>query len=336
MAKLLRQQYNLKETDPGTYTVSWHRDWTIGSTFAGCSLSGLVHHATTTYLAANLPSQPDVLKMHLEFVRSCECADGTVTITQLKLGRLTSHLQVQYVQLGKLRVHALVIVTDLAKPVGPSIPTTDGWFLHSYPPNPTPDFDAVDARRPDPNWLPAIMDGESLPLSRFHLVLNPVGGFPYEGISDAWNRLLLPGDDRMDAMYLAVMADIFPSLSDTGLHNGGLYDARANFRKIEKWAAEHPGEPAVLGDHSLARLREAEVFNMTVTLDVEFKRRVDPEKGLRWVFTRIATKRAQGGRMDLDISICDENMELLVTAQQLVLVVEAQRKFRGTEPKANM
>ncbi|KAK8103102.1 hypothetical protein PG984_016248 [Apiospora sp. TS-2023a] len=329
MAKLLRQQFNLKGTGPGTYTVSWHNDWTVGSTFAGSAISGLIHHAVSTYIAEHLPAQPDVLKMHLEFVRASECTDGTVTITQIKLGRLTSHLQVQYAQKGRLRVLALVVATDLTKPVGPSVPTTEGWFLEPHPPNPKPDFAAVEAHQPDPNWLPAIMDGETLPLTRHQLVLNPAGGFPHDGISDAWNRLLPEGDDRIDAMYLAVMADIFPSLSDTGLRNGGLYDARANFRQLEEWAADHPGQPAVLRHHTLAAVRRADVFNMTVTLDIEFKRRIDFDKGLRWVFTRVATKRAQGGRMDLDVSICDEDMELVVTAQQLVLVVEAQRKFRG-------
>ncbi|KAK8074208.1 hypothetical protein PG994_005107 [Apiospora phragmitis] len=335
MAKLLREQYNLKKTEPGTYTVSWHNDWTVGSTFAGSAISGLIHHAVSTYLAETLPAQPDILKMHLEFLRGSECTEGTVTVTPIKRGRLTSHLQAQYAQQGQLRVLALVVATDLTKPVGPSVPTTDGWFLHQpYPPAPKPDFAAVEAGRPDPHWLPAIMDGETLPLTQHQLVLNPVGGFPHDGVSDAWNRLLLPGDDgRMDAMYLAVMADIFPRCPTRACATAA--------STTRAWAADHPGEPAVLRHHTRAALRRADVFNMTVTLDVEFKRRIGGSgggEGLRWVFTRVATKRARGGRMDLDISICDENMELLVTAQQLVLVVEVQRKFRGggSEPKTNL
>ncbi|KAK8070519.1 hypothetical protein PG997_010722 [Apiospora hydei] len=251
MANLLRKQYNLKETGPAS---------------AGSAISGLIHHAVSTYLADKLPAQPDVLKMHLEFTRASE----------IKLCRLTSHLQVQYAQKGKLRLLALVVATDLTKPVGPSIPTTDGWFLQPHPPRPKPDFNAVEAHKPDPNWLPAIMDGETLPLTRHQLILNPMGGFPHKDISDAWNRLLPPGDDRIDAMYLAVMADIFPLLFDTGLRNCGMYDARANFRKLEEWAADNPGEPAVLRHHLLAALRRADMFNMTVTLDVKFKRQIEP------------------------------------------------------------
>ncbi|KAK8068452.1 thioesterase-like superfamily-domain-containing protein [Apiospora saccharicola] len=329
ITKLLRQQFNLKGTGPGTYTVSWHNDWTIGSNsysldevvfanpnlpaFAGSAISGLIHHAVSTYLAEHLPAQPDVLKMHLEFVRASECTDGTVTITQIKLGRLTSHLQVQYAQKGQLRVLALVVATDLTKPVGPSVPTTERWFLQQpRPPNPKPDFAA--ARRPDPNWLPAIMDGETLPLTRHQLVLNPAGGFPHDGLSDAWNRLLPEGDDRIDAMYLAVLADIFPSLSDTGLRNGGalrrarqLPAARGRGRgtpgRARRAAAPHPGVPAA----GRGLQHDGAAVGVYSGRD---------EAGAR-------------GRMDLDVSICDEDMELVVTAQQLVLVVEAQRKFRG-------
>ncbi|KAK8037441.1 hypothetical protein PG991_000787 [Apiospora marii] len=74
MAKLLRQHFNLKGTGPGTYTVSRHNDWT------------------------RLPTQPDVLKTHIKFTRACKCTGGDVTIMQIKLGHLTSHLQVQYEQ----------------------------------------------------------------------------------------------------------------------------------------------------------------------------------------------------------------------------------------------
>ena len=131
--------------------------------------------------------------------------------------------------------------------MGPSISTTPGWVLHPYPPKPTSNFAAVKARRPDPNWLLAILDG-----------------------------------------------------------------------------------------------RETDIFNITVAIDSKFKRRVPPVlgsdkgEGLRWVFTCVARKGAYSERMDLDISICDENMELLCTAWQFVLVVEAQRKFRGTESNTNL
>lgn len=33
------------------------------------------------------------------------------------------------------------------------------------------------------------------------------------------------------------------------------------------------------------------------------------------------------GRMDIDVTICDENLGLVCTSRQVILVLEAQRKF---------
>ncbi|XXH02863.1 hypothetical protein Hte_009251 [Hypoxylon texense] len=64
-------------------------------------------------------------------------------------------------------------------------------------------------------------------------------------------------DDRMDATYLVLMTDCIPSMSDTLLRNGGLYDARGNLARIEQWAREHPGVPA--GADQLAQGSHADV-----------------------------------------------------------------------------
>lgn len=71
------------------------------------------------------------------------------------------------------------------------------------------------------------------------LGLYPRGGFVAPGICDAWHSLL--GDERINDTYLSFMTDWVPSLSDTLLQNGGLYDARVFRQKAERWANEHPG-----------------------------------------------------------------------------------------------
>jgi hypothetical protein len=68
-------------------------------------------------------------------------------------------------------------------------------------------------------------------------------------------------------------------------------------------------------------------INQTVTLDVEFKKNL-PEEGLRFVLLRTVAKMLSGGRMDVDATICNEDMELICTARQIILVLEAGRKFR--------
>lgn len=239
----------------------------------------------------------------------------------LKIGAGTSTLQIQLAQDDQTKAVALVTSTNFDKPVGPTVPTA--WTLHP-PPKPIPDFDRVGAHQSDPNWLPANINGEILPFCQRVLYLNPRGGFPIDGLCDAWNRF--KEDERMDATYLALMTDVIPSMSDTLLRNNGLYDARACFDKMEQWSEKNPGVATPL-TNSIAEAMRSSTFNSTVSLDIEFKRR-PPKDGLRWIFARTATKMLHGGRMDVDVTICNEEMELLCTAHQLVLVLEAQRKFR--------
>lgn len=251
---------------------------------------------------------------------------STISVSVLRIGAATSTLQLQLSQKGQVRVLAIATAINFDKALGPTVPTA--WTLHPAP-KPNPDFKGcIMARKPDRNWLPARLAGEILNVTSHMLVLNPRGGFPIDGTHDAWYGFAAGHEaGRMDATYLALMTDMVPSMSDTLTRNGGLYDAHACFAKLERWADENPGTPAEI-TNTLAEALRAKTFNATVTLDMEFKRKV-PACGLEWVFTRTLTKMLEGGRMDLDITICNEKMELVCTAQQLVLVLEAERKFRS-------
>lgn len=145
-----------------------------------------------------------------------------------------------------------------------------------------------------------------------------------------WNRFA--GAERMDATYLAMMVDYFPSLSDTLLRTGGLYDDHRNYAITSSWAREHPGVPATIPNSLREALNET-LFNHTVTLDIEFKRRL-PKEGVKWAFTRAAPKMLRDGRMDLDVTICDEKMEVLCLSRQFILVLDGKRRFKEGKKKA--
>ncbi|KAK0635836.1 hypothetical protein B0T17DRAFT_624858, partial [Bombardia bombarda] len=202
------------------------------------------------------------------------------------------------------------------------------------PPRPAPDFQRVAARLPEPNWQVARLGGDILNITNRFLVLNPREGFAVNGICDAWNGLVGDDDDdddddddeTLDETYLTLMTDIIPSMADTLRRNGTIYDAHAFHAKAAGMNAERPGVPAEI-KNSLAEGMKADTYSQTVTLDVEFKRRVG--SGMRWVFERTATKMLEKGRMDVEITICDEGMGLVCWAQQTVLAMDAGRKFRG-------
>lgn len=241
----------------------------------------------------------------------------------LKLGAAACTLQLQLSQKGKIRVVALATSTNFDKALGPTVPT--GWTLLP-PPDPKPDFDRVLAHKPDEHWIPVQAGGEVIPFTGRILGLDPRAGFRTEGICDVWSGFV--GDERMDGTYIAMMTDVIPSMTDTLMRNGGLYDAHRFWQGARQWAEANPGVPAVFGN-SLAELaKQAYTFNTTAVLDMEFKKRL-PTEGLRFVLTRTAARTLQDGRLDLDITICDEEMGLVCKAHQLILVLEAKRKFRS-------
>ncbi|KXX77414.1 hypothetical protein MMYC01_206053 [Madurella mycetomatis] len=330
MASILKKQIDLRKVSSDTYTVSWHVDWTVGATLHGGCVAAAIHQTATTHLTTDpelaAKNQSDILRLHLEFLRPCGRSQSTISVSLLRTGAATSTLQLQLSQKGQIRVLAIATSIDFDKALGPTAPTA--WKLLP-PPKPNPDFNGcIMARKPDRNWLPARLSGEILNFTSHMLVLNPRGGFPIDGIHDAWYGFTADqSHERMDATCLALMTDLVPSMSDTLTRNGGLYDAHAFFEKLERWAGENPGMPAEI-TNTLAEALRAKTFNATVTLDIEFKRRV-PACGLEWVFTRTVTRMLEGGRMDLDITICNEKMEVVCTAQQLVLVLEAERKFNS-------
>lgn len=151
----------------------------------------------------------------------------------------------------RVKAIGLVTSTNFDKSLGPTVSASESWKF-SPPPKSKPDFEAVLNHRPDPNWIPASYDGENLPMTGRLLVLDPRGGFPDNGVCDAWNGFLQ--DERIDATYLAVMAEIIPSMSDTLQRNGGPYDARVFQGKTEEWAQKNPGVPLVMNNNSVAEV----------------------------------------------------------------------------------
>jgi hypothetical protein len=243
----------------------------------------------------------------------------TITVVDLKVGKGTSTIQLQLTQKGKLKVIATATSTNFGTSVGPTAKTD--WALHP-PPKPVPNFEKVLAHKPDDNWIPAIVAGEILPFTGRQLALSPRGGFPTAGTCDAWYTF--PGES-MDATYLTMMTDCIPSMSDTLLRNNGPYDAHAFSKTMEAWAEKNQGVPTPLTSHMKDALR-ATVFNTTLTLDIEFKRRL-PKAGQEWMFVRAVTRMMQNGRMDLDVTLCDHNMDILCLSRQTIVVLEAERKF---------
>ncbi|OBT70067.1 hypothetical protein VE03_00445 [Pseudogymnoascus sp. 23342-1-I1] len=304
-----------------------HLDIHGGHVAAAVQLAAQTHFTTT--LAAQ--NQPDILTLHLVFLLACVPQPMQITIVDLKVGKLTSTIQLEVRQKDKLKAIATATSTNFDQPVGQTAKTA--WAFHP-PPKPAPDFAKVLAHAPDDNWLPMTLAGEIGPFTRRLLTLHPRDGFPTPGICDAWNTIR---GELMDATDLTMMTDCMPSMSDTLLRNGGVYDAHRVFKSVKAWAVENPGVPARL-TNSFEDAVGATSFDMSLTLDVQFKRRL-PREGQEWVFTRAAARMMEGGRIDLDVTLCDHNMDVLCLSHHTVMALDAGRKFTGgrkERPKSSL
>lgn len=258
-------------------------------------------------------------------MRACALRDSVIKIIPLKLGAGTSTLQLNVYQKDKLAVIALATSANFDKPFGPSA----GMKYSVNPPiKSLPDFERALASLPQPDWIGGYTAGEVMPCMGRLLSLIPREGYPTDGVMSTWSHW--KDDVPMDAIYLTVMADIFPSMADTLLRNKGLFDAHKSHKAALEWDKLNPGVPITLFT-TVREAMKAKTFNSSLTLDLEFKRRI-PETGLSWIFTRLSTKLMEDGRVDLSIDLCNDKLELLVVASQTMLVLDVGRKF-GNDSK---
>ena len=346
MASFFQKQTNLRQTSADTYTIGWHEDWQMGTTLNGGCITAAIYYCATVHLVTDPKlasrNQPDILKLHIDFLRPCVPEESTITVSILRTGAAISTLQLNLTQKGVLKVLTTVTSTNFDVSLGPSCPTA--WsFLPPAPPK--PDFATViktaaasaatDKPEPDANWMPAVFGGEVCNFTARLMVMYPRCGFPVDGITDTWHSFVPFGDgERIDGTYLALMSDVIPSMSDTLLRNGGMFDAYTIHKRMLEFSENNPGKTMPV-DMDIKTAMRAKTHNATVTVDVEFKRRLTLESGLGFVHVRTAAKMMEGGRMDVDITMADEDDVLVATAHQTILVLEAQRKFRDGKSKEN-
>ncbi|EXA32931.1 hypothetical protein FOVG_15904 [Fusarium oxysporum f. sp. pisi HDV247] len=330
MARTFQQEVTPQQTGPSSYSVSPSYDWTMGPALNGGCIAAVIHSVAVKHFTTTLAKydQPDVLTLHLEYLRYCSTEKLDINILELKRGSSHCTIQLQVLQNEQLKAIGLATSTNFAQSLGPTCNTQ--WNLNP-PPASRPDFRKVEANEPDLAWVPGLTKGEVFPMGRRIVSLYERGGMQVDGLLDGWNGFT---GEFMNATHIAFMCDFMPSMADTLLRNGEMYDGRNNLRKMEEWADKNPGVVCEM-ETSLAEAANAKFSENTLSLDIEFKRQL-PKDGLRWIFSRVETKKLQGGRMDMDITICDEGMDLICSARQIVLVLDAKKRYNPVAKKANL
>lgn len=79
---------------------------------------------------------------------------------------------------------------------------------------------------------------------------------------------------------------------------------------------------------------KSETLDSMVTMTYEFKRRL-PKGGIDWTYYRLNANMLDKGRMNVHVSIFDQEYQLLCTCKHLVLVLESG-KFTKSSHKASL
>ncbi|KAJ5883974.1 uncharacterized protein N7473_010860 [Penicillium subrubescens] len=123
---------------------------------------------------------------------------------------------------------------------------------------------------------------------------------------DQWARFQPGGDKdgRWTDAAVVYLLDMFPMALD-------------GFDTLSATAvAEAQGEP-------VPEIK-AKFWYPTVTLNIDMKKHL-PKEGVEWLYSRVVTKVVRGGRTDLDVTVLDQNGEVVALSTQVGLIVSASR-----------
>ena len=317
----------IKAIDSQTYSAHLHDSWAIGSVPHGGIVTSTVLAAVKLHFENTLSSynQPHTITLNLEFLRRTSTGPASISIQNVKLGRRTSTVHVVLMQSPSQSDGSATPTTclvgyltqsNLFTEEGVSLPTQ--WAL-SPPPDALP-------RGEDPHW---VMQKEN-PYPKFRKAVNQVRGYlPREGqvakaTVDEWLCFSKPAE-RFTQESLGFVSDMFPQIVETafsvaevqaglGRKATTLNDAAASTALNKVTLAERKGKVAVF-------------WYPTVLLNLDIKKALPPE-GVEFLFVRARAKQIKNGRMDLEVTVLDQEGDLVAFSTHVCLILGSERNLK--------
>lgn len=247
---------------------------------------------------------------------------ATLEVEDVKIGLRTSTIHIKLLQNSEkhkdnleVKVAGYITVSPPTAEVGISAPT--GFTPHPAPPPGSKaqgkiDFDALSRTGRDGAWVK--LDPPFPEFRRAAAQLELYG--PGKGEAqqqrtgsmaiDQWARFRPNGDvnARWTDAAVVYLTDMFPMALD-------------GFDTVSATAAAKAEGKAVPEN-------KAKFWYPTVTLNIDMKKHL-PKEGVEWLYSRIVTKVVRDGRTDLDVTILDQDGEVVALSTQVGLVVSAAR-----------
>ncbi|KAJ5242459.1 uncharacterized protein N7469_000786 [Penicillium citrinum] len=284
----------------------------------------LVHFAHAHPNKYSTPASP--ISLQLSFLRRTLAGPATMEVEDVKLGARTSTIHIKLLQPSEkkpneseIKVAGYITVSPPDAEIG--ITASTGWKPHPTPPIGSGpggeiNFSALASKGSDGRWIKLEPPFPEFRRAAAQLELyGPGKGDEQQKETgsmaiDQWARFRPNGDvnGRWTDAAIPYLIDMFPMALD------GFDTVSANAT-----AKEQGKGGASEGD-------KAKFWYPTVTLNVDMKKHL-PVEGVEWLYSRIVTKVVRDGRTDLDVTVLDQNGDVIALSTQVGLVVSASRNL---------
>ncbi|RMZ82965.1 hypothetical protein DV737_g1770, partial [Chaetothyriales sp. CBS 132003] len=280
-----------------------------------------------THMQLSHPTRPcaDPINVHLEFMRRTAVGPATFSVRDVKIGARISNLHLtlfqDYHNTGAGATHTPVVegyitLSNIATESGLSLDT-------SYTPLPPPlpaDLQRLSsAAGEDDNYV--LRRKEAYPDFRratlcMQMYLVKPDRWPAShplSINDQWSRFRpLQREGRWTNDALGFVVDMFPQVVEKYINPS-----------VER-AAVMEKDDEKLKQITKENAKKAKYWYPTMTLNLDVKKLL-PEEGVEWLFTRTKAKTIKNGRLDLDVEVWDAQGELVAISSHSSLIVDTSR-----------
>jgi len=305
-----------------TYQASLRREWSIGTVPHGGYLAAVLHRVSTTHFKQTHPNRhnaiPMPISMQLTYLRRTADGPALITVQDVKLGARTSTIHITLSQEDPSKLSSLSSSTSPTAKVNPPTSLAQSARLVGYITISDPVAEVGTSGKTGWELCPPAPPG------------NPVAG------SWVLTSTLFP-KFRHAANRVEIYA---PGPRQNSIRKKGILDIWTRLRPIgdkgdkSKWTDEGVAflidmyPMPVDGVVPSSNLRSGAFWFPTVTLNIDFKKQL-PAGGMEWLYSRVQTKAVRNGRLDIDITIMDEDGEVVALGNQVALVLDASRNTGG-------
>ncbi|KAL5356181.1 thioesterase-like superfamily-domain-containing protein [Aspergillus floccosus] len=287
-------------------------------------------------------SQTTVHSANVHFLRPVFPEHGRVALNlhELSICRARSTLSVELFQDGpKMCASAIVAVSDFSLP---GITVSTGWQL-TPPPRPV-NLDGLSSHS-DPDWIcyhPAFHTDGFLRAGSYAQIYVPTDGTHSSHYAEQW---IAPGWDCSPAgsssnearwttdmlqfvvdIGLGIPQNLYPT-SPNGPLPVGSSAATLEFAAAQKKARDAGETSWRLLATDGSTVLHPQLIHFTLSMSTEVKKELPPD-GVRWLYLRSEVKSIRNGRMDLEVLLCDQGMELVALSRQVAVLIPSMNKKR--------